>query len=84
MTNFKYEIDSIQRRLDIHTTLLENINETNESNINFNHVAEHYNDSDIICIDSIDDLNNVEDKLTNDRTFRVKIVIKLFSSILYS
>jgi hypothetical protein len=75
----KYEIESVNKFLDSFYSLLETINDKLNTNATFfildNSVFEKYQD-DIICIDNNDDLENMEDKLTNDKQYKAHVVIK--------
>lgn len=76
IANMKYDIESINKRLDIIHSLLESMNDklicTPVSMVN--NIFEKY-ENDIICIDTNDDLEMMENKLTNDKQFRAHVVI---------
>lgn len=67
ITSMKYEIESVNKRLDVYQSLLESINDklsyTSFSTINV--VSEKY-ENDMICINNNEDLKKMEDFLTND------------------
>lgn len=74
----KYEIESVNKRLDSFYSLLETINDKLNSNTTFstldNNVSDKYQD-DLIRIDNNDDLEKMEDKLTNDKQYKAYVVI---------
>ncbi|XP_060857845.1 uncharacterized protein LOC132935339 [Metopolophium dirhodum] len=79
MTNMKYEIESVNKRLDSFYSLLETINDKLNSNnafSNLDNVFDNY-ENDIICIDNNDDLEKMEDKLTNDRQYKAYVIVLL-------
>jgi len=76
----KYEIESVNKRLDSFYSLLETINDKLNSNnafSNLDNVLDNY-ENEIICIDNNDDLEKMENKLTNDRQYKAYVVIKIF------
>lgn len=81
--SMKYEIESINKRLDINQSLLESINNklnyTSTSTINV--TCEKY-ENDLICINNNTNLEKMEDMLTNNREFRGFVVIVCFKFIM--
>lgn len=75
----KYDIDFMNKRVDAIYVLLESINDKLSNNMvstTINNSTESYID-DLVSIDNDDDLEKMEDKLTNDKQFKAFVVCSM-------
>lgn len=75
MANLKYDAEHFHKRFDAQESLLENIlaklDSKGSAMVSNN---DDYNDVDLGVIDNDEDLNNMEEKLVNDKPYRKAVV----------
>jgi len=70
----KHEVKNIQDRLDIIMSLQEKMNERLQGCVSAD-ITEDSFDNTITRVDTVTDLNDLEDKLLNDTVFKKKLVL---------
>lgn len=76
MANLKYDADHFHKRFDAQESLLEKnlANLDSQESKGSAMVYDDYNDVDLGVIDNNEDLNNMEEKLINDKPYRNAVV----------
>lgn len=70
----KHEVKNIQDRLDIIMSLQEKMNERLQGCVSADNTEDSF-DNTITRVDTVTDLNDLEDKLLNDTVFKKKLVL---------
>jgi len=75
LANFKYDFEHFHKRFDAQESLLEKILAKLDSHESQGSAMVYdFNDVDIGVIDNDEDLNNMEEKLINDKPYRNAVV----------